>query len=51
MPARGPGMPSEPSYGQNIENKFKAQTYFINEDKFNEVVRYLQNRIDKTILG
>lgn len=36
---------------KNIENKFKAQTYFINEDKFNEVVRYLQNRIDKTILA
>jgi hypothetical protein len=36
---------------KNIENKFKARTYFINENKFEELVEYLQNRIDRTILA
>lgn len=36
---------------KNIENKFKARTYYINVTKFEELVEYLQNRIDRTILA
>jgi hypothetical protein len=35
----------------NIESKFKAPTYFIAESRFGEVVDFLQNRIDNTLLG
>jgi hypothetical protein len=36
---------------KNIESKFKAPTYFIPENRFEELVDYLHSRIDKTILG
>jgi len=36
---------------KNIERDFKAPTYFIPEGRFNELVEYLQQRIDRTILG
>jgi hypothetical protein len=36
---------------KNIEREFKAPTYFIPEARFNELVDYLQRRIDRTILG
>lgn len=36
---------------KNIEAKFKAPTYFIPVERFNELVDYLQQRIDQTILG
>jgi hypothetical protein len=36
---------------KNIETKFKAPTYFIPESRFEELVDYLQGRIDRTILG
>ena len=36
---------------KNIEAKFKAPTYFIPEDRFEELVDYLHDRIDNTILG
>lgn len=36
---------------KNIEREFKAPTYFIAEARFNELVEYLQQRIDRTILG
>ncbi|MGH7933374.1 MAG: hypothetical protein ACREQN_09420 [Candidatus Binataceae bacterium] len=36
---------------KNIEREFKAPTYFIPETRFNELVEYLQQRIDRTILG
>jgi hypothetical protein len=36
---------------KNIERKFKAPTYFIPEARFNELVEYLQQRIDRTVLG
>jgi hypothetical protein len=36
---------------KNIEREFKAPTYFIPEARFNELVEYLQQRIDRTILG
>lgn len=36
---------------KNIESKFKAPTYFIPESRFPEVVDYLHDRINNTILG
>lgn len=36
---------------KNIEREFKAPTYFVPEVRFNELVKYLQQRIDRTILG
>lgn len=36
---------------KNIERKFKAQTYFIDEKQFGNLVRHLQRLIDGTILG
>jgi hypothetical protein len=36
---------------KNIETKFKAPTYFIPQGRFTELVKYLQRRIDETILG
>ena len=36
---------------KNIETKFKASTYFIPETRFVELVDYLHDRIDNTILG
>lgn len=36
---------------KNIETKFKASTYFIPESRFGELVDYLHDRIDNTILG
>jgi hypothetical protein len=36
---------------KNIERKFKAQTYFVDEARFNDLVRHLQRLIDGTILG
>jgi len=36
---------------KNIESKFKSPTYFIAEQRFPELVDYLHNRIDGTILG
>lgn len=36
---------------KNIETKFKASTYFIPETRFVELVDYLHERIDHTILG
>ena len=36
---------------KNIEGKFKAPTYFIPEGRFGELVDYLHDRIDDTILG
>lgn len=36
---------------KKIESKFKAPTYFIPENRFEELVDYLHGRIDNTILG
>ena len=36
---------------KNIEREFKAPTYFIPQTRFNELVEYLQQRVDGTILG
>lgn len=36
---------------KNIENKFKAPTYFIPLERFTELADYLHGRIDSTILG
>jgi len=36
---------------KNIEAKFKAPTYFIPETRFGELVDYLHDRVDNTILG
>ncbi len=36
---------------KNVEREFKAPTYFIPEARFNELVEYLQQRVDRTILG
>jgi hypothetical protein len=36
---------------KSIERKFKAPTYFIPDVRFNELVEYLQQRVDQTILG
>ena len=36
---------------KNIESHFKAPTYFIDESRFGELVDYLHDRIDNTILG
>jgi hypothetical protein len=36
---------------KNIERKFKAQTYFIAETQFDDLVTHLQHLIDRTILG
>ena len=34
---------------KNIAGKFKAQTYFIPVERFDELVQYLHGRIDKTV--
>jgi hypothetical protein len=34
-----------------IERKFKAPTYFVPRARFDELVKYLQRRIDGTMLG
>ncbi len=36
---------------KNVEAKFKAPTYFIPVERFDELVDYLQSRVDQTILG
>ena len=36
---------------KNVETKFKAPTYFIPETRFGELVDYLHDRINNTILG
>jgi hypothetical protein len=36
---------------KNIEARFKASTYFIPETRFAELVDYLHDRMDSTILG
>lgn len=36
---------------KSIESKFKAKTFFIPINRFQEVCQYVQNRIDKTILA
>jgi hypothetical protein len=36
---------------KNIEREFKAPTYFIPQARFQELVEYLQQRIDRTNLG
>ena len=36
---------------KNIEAHFKAPTYFIAENRFGELVDYLHDHIDNTILG
>ncbi|HEY6419684.1 MAG TPA: hypothetical protein VIX59_11835 [Candidatus Binataceae bacterium] len=36
---------------KNIEREFKASTYYIPQARFNELVEYLQRRVDGTILG
>lgn len=36
---------------KNIESKFKAKTYFIPEDRFDELATYLKGRINVTIQG
>lgn len=36
---------------KKIEARFKTPTYFIPEDRFEELAAYLQNRIDTTLLG
>lgn len=36
---------------KNIESRFKAPTYFIPISRFDELVDFLQERIDATILG
>ena len=36
---------------KNIESRFKAPTYFIPANRFEELVDYLHARIDNTILG
>jgi hypothetical protein len=46
----------EPSYNyavvhKNVERRFRAKTYFIPESRFDELVRYLQTKIDRTIQG
>jgi hypothetical protein len=34
-----------------VENRFKAPTYFIPVSRFDELVDFLQGRIEETILG
>ncbi len=36
---------------KNIEREFRAPTYFVRQSQFNDLVKYLQQRIDRTILG
>jgi hypothetical protein len=36
---------------RTIRSKFKAQTFFLHVARFNELVQYMQGRIDQTILG
>lgn len=36
---------------RNIQSKFKAQTYFIPEEKFEDLATYLKGRINATIQG
>lgn len=35
----------------NVERKFGAPTYFISKTRFEDLVKYLQHRIDGTVLG
>lgn len=48
---RGPARFSYAVIFKNIEREFKAPTYFVPEARFDELVEYLQQRIDRTILG
>ncbi len=36
---------------KNVQSKFKAPTYFIPVERFDDLSDYLQTRIDQTILG
>jgi len=36
---------------KNIEAKFKLPAYFVPVERFDELVDYLQARIDRTVLG
>jgi hypothetical protein len=36
---------------ESIKSRFKAPTYFISVDRFEELAAYLQARIDQTLLG
>ena len=50
----GTGSPARFSFAvifTNIERKFGAPTYFVSQARFDELVRYLQHRIDGTVLG
>jgi hypothetical protein len=48
---RGPTRFSYAAIFTNIERRFGAPTYFVSQDRFGELVKYLQQRIDATILG
>jgi hypothetical protein len=48
---RGPARSSYAIIFTNIERKFGAPTYFVPQARFDELVKYLQQRIDATILG
>ncbi len=47
----GPARFSYAGIFKDIEREFKAPTYYIPEARFNELVEYLRQRIDRTILG
>jgi hypothetical protein len=50
----GRSVPARFSYAAiftNIERKFGASTYFVSRGRFEELVKYLQRRIDATTLG
>jgi hypothetical protein len=50
----GRGGPTRFSYAAiftNIERKFGAPTYFVSKARFQDLVKYLQRRIDATVLG
>lgn len=48
---KGPDRFSYAVIFKNIEREFKAPTYFVPESRFEELVKYLQQRIDRTVLG
>jgi hypothetical protein len=50
----GRGGPARFSYAAiftNIERKFGAPTYFVSKARFQDLGKYLQHRIDATVLG
>jgi len=47
----GPARFGYPVIFKSIERRFNAPTYFIPEARFNELVEYLHQRVDRTILG